>query len=108
MIYPDGLINIPAVCSWSFKKYTHVTAAACAKELWSRQKRRDDANRPKAEQRQGGHLDSAVSFDLKCRDANCPCNKQNPEDRGKRARGGRNTSKRDGREEEFRNFRGCP
>jgi|ERR1700691_1083902 hypothetical protein len=44
MVYPDGLINIPARCSWSFDKYTHVTAAACAKVLWARQKKRDDNN----------------------------------------------------------------
>jgi hypothetical protein len=106
MIYSDGLINIPAVRSWDPKKHYHVTAAACAKELWLRQKIRDDADRNTAKQRHTGHLDSIVGFDLKCRDIECPC--QNPEERQKRARGGRNTSKRDARDEEFRNSRGCP
>jgi hypothetical protein len=50
MIYTDGLINIPAVRSWDPKKYYHVTAATCAKELWSRQKIRDDADRNTAKQ----------------------------------------------------------
>ncbi len=105
MIYSDGLINIPAVRSWDPKKY-HVTAAACAKELWSRQKMRDDADRDTAKQHHTGHLDSIVGLDLKCRDIECPC--QNPEGRQKRARGGHNTSKRDARDEEFRNSNGCP
>jgi hypothetical protein len=106
MIYSDGLINIPAVRSWDPKKYYHITAAACANELWSRQKTRDDAGRITAKQRRTGHLDSIIGFDLKCRDAECPC--QNPEEREKRARGGRNISKRDARDEEFRNYSGCP
>lgn len=106
MIYTDGLINIPAVRSWDTKKYYHVTAAACAKELWSRQKIRDDADRNTAKQRHTGHLDSIIGFDLKCRDIECPCH--NPEERQKRARGGRNTSKRDARDEQFRNSNGCP
>jgi len=108
MIYSDGLINIPARCSWDTKKYYHITAAACAKELWSRQKRLDDNNRKKAQERQGGHLDSLVGFDLKCRDTDCPCHKESQDGRQTRARGGRNTSKRDARVEKFRNSSGCP
>jgi hypothetical protein len=44
MVYPNGLMNISAVCSYHPPKYpTPVIAAASAKELWARQKRRDDA-----------------------------------------------------------------
>lgn len=106
IIYSDGLINIPAVRSWDPKKYYHVSAAACAKELWSRQKIRDDDDRDTAKQRRTGHLDSIVGFDLKCGDIECPC--RNPEERRARSRGGRNTSKLDVRDDKFRNFSGCP
>jgi hypothetical protein len=117
MVYPDGLINIPARCSWSFDKYTHVTAAACAKELWARQKKLDDANRKKAQERpgaprdptkrQGGHLDSLVGPDLKCRETARPCHKESQDGRQRRARGALN-AKLDVRKEKYRNYSGCP
>jgi len=91
MVYPDGLMNIPARCSWDRCKYTHVTAAASAKELWVRQKGRDDAHPENAQKRKGGHLGPIVDPDLKCRDEGCPCQDQGPEDRRKRARGAFNT-----------------
>ena len=106
MIYSDGLINIPAVRLMNEKKYYHVTAAVCAKELWAKQKASDDGDRNKAKQYVTGHLDPIVGFDLKCRDVECTC--QNPEGRRARSRGGFNRSKRDVREEEFRNSSGCP
>ena len=111
MIYPNGLINIPAVCSWNIKKYYHVTAAACAKEQWTRQKRQDDKKPEAAKKRGGGHLGPVVGSNLKCaqdRSPRCPCQDEDAEDRQKRARGGQNTSKRDARDEEFRNSSGCP
>jgi hypothetical protein len=110
MVYPEGLISIPARCSWSLEKYTHVTAAACAKELWARQKRRDDANPEKARNRAGGHLGPIVGPNLKCgqdRSPRCPCQDENPAQRQKRARGAFNT-KQDTRKEKFRNHSGCP
>jgi hypothetical protein len=110
MIYTDGLINIPARCSWSFDKYTDVTAAACAKELWARQKRRDDANPKAATKRAGGHLGPIVGPNLKCgqgRAPRCPCQDELPEERKKRARGARN-AKYDARKEKYRNYSGCP
>jgi len=110
MIYTDGLINIPARCSWSFDKYTHITAAACAKELWTRQKRRDDANPEAAKKRAGGHLGPIVGPNLECgqdRSPRCPCQDEDPEDRRNRARGARN-AKLDARKEKFRNYSGCP
>jgi len=93
MVYPDGLINIPARCSWSFDKYTHVTAAASAKELWAGQKRRDDANPGRAKKRSGGHLGPIVAPNLKCQIDDCPCQTQSQEGRRKRARGAFNSKK---------------
>jgi hypothetical protein len=101
MVYPGGLVNIPARCSWSFCGYTLITAAASAKELWAEQKERDDADRKRVREsrawhrdptkRQGGHLDAVVAPDLKCRELDCPCQKENQGDRQRRARGGFNT-----------------
>jgi hypothetical protein len=110
MIYADGLMNIPARCSWSFDKYTHVTAAACAKELWTRQKRRDGANPRAAKKRAGGHLGPIVGPNLKCgqdRPPRCPCQDEESEVRRKRSLGARN-AKGDTRKEKFRNYSGCP
>ena len=93
MVYPDGLVNIPARCSWSWCRYTLITAAASAKELWAEQKgrdERDNINRKKAQERQGGHLGPIVGPNLRCQEPDCPC--QKPQDkRRKRARGGFNT-----------------
>jgi hypothetical protein len=106
MVYPDGLINIPARCSWSFDKYTHVTAAACAKVLWARQKKRDDNNPEAAKKRAGGHLGPLVGPDLKCRVDDCPCQKELPQMRQRRSLGSRN-AKQDLRKEKYRGFSGC-
>jgi hypothetical protein len=107
MVYPDGLINIPSRCSWSFDKYTHITAAACAKELWARQKRKDDDHPNAAKERAGGHLGPIVGPDLKCGIEDCPCQEELPEQRRSRAKGAYNM-KQDKRKEKFRNFNGCP
>ena len=93
VVYPSGLISIPAVCSYHPPKYpTPIIAAALAKELWTRQKVRDDAHPEKAQARKGGHLGPIVDPDWKCRNKVCPCHRQSPEDRQKRARGGLNTN----------------
>jgi len=93
MVYPNGLISIPAVRSYHPPKYpTPVIAAASSKQLWAGQKRRDDANPEKAKERRGGHLHPIVDTNLKCRSADCPCHNQGPGDLQKRARGGRNTN----------------
>lgn len=55
IVYPEGVINIPAVCTYGQPKYpTPAIAAASAKELWAGQKRRDDANPNSAKHRAGG------------------------------------------------------
>jgi hypothetical protein len=93
MVYPQGLISIPAVRSYHPPKYpTPVIAAASAKELWAGQKRRDDANPERARDRKTGHLGPIVDPDLKCRNVGCRCHKESPGDRQKRALGGRNTN----------------
>lgn len=92
MVYPEGLISIPAICSYGPPKYpTPAIAAASAKELWDRQKKRDDANPKKAQERQGGHLGQILEPDLKCQNEDCPCRRETPEERRKRARGAFNT-----------------
>ncbi len=107
MVYPDGLINIPSRCSWSFDKYTHITAAACASELWARQKQWDDARPDAARNRAGGHLGPIVATDLKCDAEGCPCQKETPSQRQSRARGAYNAM-RDARKERYKNDCGCP
>jgi len=93
VIYPNGLISVPAVCSYHPPKYpTPVVAAASAKELWARQKARDDAHPEKAKKRKGGHLGPIVDRDLKCGNKDCPCQRQSPEERQNRARGAFNTN----------------
>jgi hypothetical protein len=92
VVYPNGLISVPAVRTYHPPKYpTPVIAAASAKELWARQKARDDANPKTAKGRRTGHLGPIVDPDLKCRNKDCPCHQQRPEDRQKRAQGGFNT-----------------
>ena len=93
MVYPNGLISIPAVRTYHPPKYpTPIIAAASAKELWGRQKARHDANPVLARSRSTGHLDSIVDPALKCRDKDCPCHRESPEERQKRAQGGFNTN----------------
>src|ERR1700733_9653629 len=56
VIYSSGLISIPSVCSYHPPKYpTPIIAAVLAKELWTKQKARDDAHPEKAQRRKGGH-----------------------------------------------------
>jgi hypothetical protein len=94
MVYPsNGLISIPAVRTYHPPKYpTPVIAAASAKDLWARQKRRDDGNLDLARSRTTGHLGPIVDPDLKCRNPKCPCQDENPQARKGRARGGLNTN----------------
>ncbi len=55
MVYPKGLINVPAVCSYHPPKYpTPIIAAVSAKELWGRQRTRDELFPDKAYKRKGG------------------------------------------------------
>ncbi len=85
MIYPDGKMNVPAVCSY---KISDVVAAATAKELWDKQRARDGRFPEKAQDRtSGGHLGPIVDPDYKCRNTDCPCRDESPEQRQKRARG---------------------
>ena len=92
IVYLEGFISIPAVSSYDKPNPTPVIAAASAKELWARQKRRDDANPDRAKHRAGGHLGPVVDPDRKCRNDGCPCQKESPEDRKKRARDAYNTN----------------
>lgn len=85
MVYPEGLISIPAVCS--YKAPSPAIAATTAKERFDKQKARDDRNRDRAQGRQGGHLGSIIGHNLKCGNEKCPCQKETPETRRKRARG---------------------
>src|ERR1035437_6150227 len=92
VVYPNGLISIPAVRTYHPPKYpTPVVAAASAKELWARQKARDDAQPALAKSRRTGHLGPIVDPDLKCRNKVCPCHQESPAARQKRAQGGFNT-----------------
>lgn len=92
VVYPNGLISIPAVRTYHPPKYpTPVIAAASAKELWARQKARDDTNLDKAKTRTTGHLGPMVDPDLECRNRTCPCHSESPAVRQGRARGGFNT-----------------
>ena len=90
MVYPNGLMNIPAVCSYHGD--TPVIKSASAEELWARQRARDDRYPEKAQNRKGGHLGPIVDPNLECQNKDCPCHKQSPEDRQKRAQGGFNTN----------------
>jgi hypothetical protein len=90
-VTPNGLINIPAVRTYHPPKYpTPVIAAACAGELWLRQKGRDDANSQLSKTRRTGHLGPIVDHDLRCRNKVCPCNSENQVVRRRRERGGFN------------------
>ena len=92
MLYPNGLISIPAVRTYHPPKYpTPIVAAACAKELWARQKARDDANPVLARTRRTGHLSPVIDLDLKCQSKDCPCHQETPVMLRKRAQGGFNT-----------------
>jgi hypothetical protein len=90
-VSPQGLINIPAVRTYPATRYpTPAVAAVSAKELWARQKVQDDADPAKAKTRRTGHLGPIVDPDLRCRNEDCPCHRENPEVRQKRAQGGFN------------------
>ena len=91
MVYSDGLISIPAVRTYHPPKYpTPIIAAALATELWAGQKARDDGNLDLAKSRRTGHLGPIVDPDLKCRNMNCPCQRESSDVRQGRARGGFN------------------
>jgi hypothetical protein len=93
VVYPNGLISIPAVRTYHPPEYpTPIIAAASAKELWAKQKARDDARPETARNRRTGHLGPMVEPDLKCRNKMCPCQSESQEDRQKRAQGGFNTN----------------
>ena len=91
MVYSDGLISIPAVRTYHPPRYpTPIIAAALATELWAGQKARDDANLDLAKSRRTGHLGPIIDPDLKCRNTNCPCQRESSDVRQRRARGGFN------------------
>jgi hypothetical protein len=93
VVYSNGLISIPAVRSYHPPKYpTPVIAAASATELWARQKKRDDARPDLAKSRRTGHLAPTVDLVWKCGSSGCPCHREGPTARRKRALGGRNSS----------------
>ena len=93
MVYTDGLISIPAVRSYHSPKYaTPMLAALSAKELWAKQKTRDDRTLTRAKSWRSGHLSPIVHSDLKCENFVCPCQGEGPEERQRRARGGFNTN----------------
>jgi hypothetical protein len=89
MVYPEGLISIPAVCSYTAS--SPAIAAASAKDRFDRQKARDDANPKKARDRQGGHLGPILSHDLRCGNELCHCKTETSQERQRRARGAYNT-----------------
>ena len=92
MVYPEGLISIPAVCSYTDSSGSAV-AATTAKARFDRQKARDDNDLARAQKRQGGHLGPIVDHDLKCENGHCPCRKAGTtsQDRRSRAQGAYNT-----------------
>jgi hypothetical protein len=93
VVAANGLVNIPAVRSYKGPQYpTPVIAAASAKELWAKQKARDDANHASARVRRTGHLGPLVDPDLKCRNKACPCQSEAFELRRRRAQGGFNAN----------------
>jgi len=90
---PNGLLNVSAVRSYQWPKYpTPVIAAACAGELWKRQKARDDANIERARRWRTGHLAPIVGHDLKCGNELCPCQHESANELRRRERGGFNGS----------------
>lgn len=91
MVYPEGLISIPAVCSYTAP--SPAVAATSAKERFARQKARDDDNPARAQKRRGGHLGPIVDLDLKCGNQQCRCLNEESEERRRRARGACNTLK---------------
>jgi hypothetical protein len=91
MVYFDGLISIPGVRTYHPPRYpTPMIAAALARELWAKQKTRDDSNLDLAKSRRTGHLGPIVDHDLKCRNENCSCQRESSDVRQRRARGGFN------------------
>lgn len=93
VVYSNGLISIPTVRTYHPPEYpTPIIAAVCAKELWAKQKARDDARPETARNRRTGHLGPIVDPDLMCRNKECPCHSESLEDRQKRAQGGFNTN----------------
>ena len=93
VVYPNGLINIPAVRTYHPPEYpTPIVAALSAKELWAKQKARDDDRPETARNCRTGHLGPIVDLDLKCRNKVCPCQAEDQEERQKRAQGGFNTN----------------
>ena len=88
---PNGLLNVSAVRTYHPPKYpTPVIAAACAGELWERQKARDDAKIELAKTRSTGHLGPVVGHDLRCGNPACPCRAESAAERRHRQRGGFN------------------
>lgn len=70
VVYSNGLISIPAVRTYHPPEYpTPIVAAVSAKELWAKQKARDDAQPETARNRRTGHLGPIVDPDLKCRNS---------------------------------------
>jgi hypothetical protein len=93
-VAPNGLMNIPSVRSYHPPRYpSPVVAAACADELWAKQKRRDDANPELAKSRKTGHLGPIIGPDLRCRNVACPCNCESQDIRQRRERSGFNTDR---------------
>lgn len=91
-ISPKGLISIPAVRSYHPPSYpTPAIAAASAKELWEKQKKRDEADLETARSRSTGHLSPIVDWELRCENRRCPCLSETVEARQRRSQGGFNT-----------------
>lgn len=94
-IAPHGLVNIPAVRTYHPPKYpTPVIAAACAGELWAKQKAHDDADIDLARKRKTGHLAPIVGHNLRCANELCRCQNESGADRRRRERGGFNEDPR--------------
>lgn len=90
-IAPNGLLHVSAVRTYHPPKYpTPVIAAACAGELWARQKARDDAGIELARSRSTGHLGPIVGHDLRCGNPLCHCRDESAADRRHRQQGGFN------------------
>jgi len=88
MVFPEGLISIPAVCSYTAP--SPAVAATTAKERFDRQNARDTPYPEKARNRKGGHLGPIVDHDLRCGNEHCPCQKETEQTRKSRARGSYN------------------
>lgn len=89
MVFPEGLISIPAVCS--YKAPSPAVAATSAKQRFDRQNARDTRYPDKARNRKGGHLGPIVDHDLRCGNEHCRCQKETDQERKSRARGAYNT-----------------